>query len=89
MDALHSLLMRCSQVTFQGPRLHEPRLGGAVQTLNNMYHRWTPEMETDFLKQHHWRKSSQWVTLRYVLQHRPSKAVRSYPEQQPHDLMAL
>ncbi|CAL5228886.1 g12101 [Coccomyxa viridis] len=33
-------------------------------TLNNMYHRWTPEMETDFLKQHHWRKSSQWVTLR-------------------------
>ena len=37
---------------------------GVVQTLNNMYHRWTPEMETDFLKQHHWRKSSQWVTLR-------------------------
>ncbi len=35
-----------------------------MQTLNNMYHRWTPEMETEFLKQHHWRKSSQWVTLR-------------------------
>ena len=41
---------------------------GAAQTLNNMYHRWTSEMETDFLKQHHWRKSSQWVTLRCVLQ---------------------
>ena len=40
------------------------RGGFMVQTLNNMYHRWTPEMETDFLKQHHWRKSSQWVTLR-------------------------
>ena len=44
---------------------------GVTQTLNNMYHRWTPEMETDFLKQHHWRKSSQWVTLRYAMQYKP------------------
>ena len=35
-----------------------------MQTLNNMYHRWAPEMESDALKVSHWRKSSQWAVLR-------------------------
>lgn len=34
------------------------------QTLNNMYHRWAPEMESEALKVSHWRKSSQWAVLR-------------------------
>ncbi|KAK9907312.1 hypothetical protein WJX75_001278 [Coccomyxa subellipsoidea] len=33
-------------------------------TLNNMYHRWAPEMESEALKVSHWRKSSQWAVLR-------------------------
>ncbi len=37
---------------------------GCAQTLNNMYHRWAPEMETEALKVSHWRKSSQWAVLR-------------------------
>jgi hypothetical protein len=32
--------------------------------MDNAMHRWAPEMETETLKHHHWRKSSQWVALR-------------------------
>jgi hypothetical protein len=35
-----------------------------MQRMDNMYHRWAPEMETPHLKLAHWRKSSQWAALR-------------------------
>ena len=35
-----------------------------TQVLDNSYHRWAAEMETERLKMHHWRKSSQWAVVR-------------------------
>ena len=41
-----------------------PGACAALQRMDNMYHRWAPEMETRALKLQHWRKSSQWAALR-------------------------